>query len=40
VKKIINFLQSAVRIASVLNAVSTGMDIALHSSVMQQEMAS
>src|SRR3990167_2145661 len=33
-------IQSAVRIAAVLNAVSTGIEIALNASVMQQEMAS
>lgn len=33
-------IQSAVRIASVLNAVSTGIEIALHSSAIQREMAS
>ncbi|MBX3708265.1 MAG: carboxymuconolactone decarboxylase family protein [Gammaproteobacteria bacterium] len=33
-------IQSAVRIASVLNAVSTGIEIALNSPVMKQEMVS
>ncbi len=32
-------IQSVVRIASVLNAVSTGIEISLNASVMQQEMA-
>jgi len=33
-------IQSAVRIASVLNAVSTGIEIALNASITQQEIAS